>query len=225
MATTPRFGQTGADGQTSPYRLNQTDKPDPTDASVYTGRTPGLAQTSVDNSEYVPYGGEYEDDGYNLAGTVARDPLTKGGRTYQRPVYPEPPTPLPVGYYIESAVYPTYYEEQLAIDASFLSGRINFSPQTTEQLELDAMFTSGVVVTYTIETYSMVAEAMNLDAMFTSGVVVTYTIETYSVPAEGFNMDAMFTSGNMVTYTIVTYSNWPAEGLNMGATLTGGALA
>jgi len=222
MATTPRFGQTGADGQTSPYRLNQTDKPDPTDASVYTGRTPGLAQTSVDNSEYVPYGGEYEDDGYNLAGTVARDPLTKGGRTYQRPVYPEPPEPLPVGYYIESAVYPTFYSESMTMGASLVSGIINVSPDIVEYLDIGAALTSGNMVTYSIETYSL-GDGLDIGASLTSGNIVTYSIETYSF-GESIDFSATLTSGNMVTYTIVTYSNWPAEGLNMGATLTGGAL-
>jgi len=223
MATTPRFGQTGADGQTSPYRLRETDKPDPTDASVYTGRTPGLAQTSVDNSEYVPYGGEYEDDGYNLGGIVERDPLSKGGRTYQRPVYPEPPTPLPVGYYLESPVYPTFYSESMTVDATMLSGIINISPDIVEYLDLEAQLTSGTVLTYTIETYSY-GESLDLDASLTSGNMVTYTIETYTY-GESLDLDAAITSGNMVTYTIVTYSNWPAEGLDLDATLTGGALA
>lgn len=221
--TPATHAQTESNGQSNANRNKATDRPDPDDGSVYTGVTPGLAFTTIENSDYVPHGGEYERDDIP-AGTIDNTESPDGatsGSVYERPSV-APVVETEVRYFIESVPYPLWWKEDMQVAALITGNRLG-QPYTVDTFTVSAALTAGSMSTLLLTYEDWPIESFSVNANLSSGILDTLLLTYEDWPIESFSVSANLSSGLLETL-LIEYNNWPEESYSVNAVLTGGAL-
>ena len=145
----------------------------------------------VADVDYEPNGNVYERGGDAL-GNVP-DTLSTGGQ-YQRSLeYEAPPVPL---VYIESQLYPVFWQESLYLDNPIIVG---YSYPHTDSMAASGEITSGTLQQLLKSYTNWPSETMNL-------------------------VNSEVTSGTLVV-ALISYTNWPSETMQLlNSEITGGTL-